>query len=290
MAVARAVQSGAHTLVCASTGNTSASAAAFAAAAGLRCVVVIPDGKIASGKLVQAQIAGAVVVAVEGSFDDALREVRDLANRPGWALVNSVNPYRIEGQKTAAYEVAEVLGDAPDWMCLPVGNAGNITAWWQGWNELLSTGEISRLPRILGIQAAGAAPLVDGAPVENPETIATAIRIGRPARGDQALAAISESDGRIIKRTDGELLDAYQLVAQMSGIFCEPASAISIAGLDWATREGLISAGDRVVCVLTGHGLKDPDTAIGLVGGNITRVPASAEAIAAAADAHGGAR
>lgn len=262
VAVARAVQDGATTLVCASTGNTSASAAAFAAAAGLRCVVVLPAGKIAAGKLVQAQVAGAIVIEVDGNFDEALIAVRELAQLPGYALVNSVNPYRIEGQKTAAFEVCEDLDDAPDWLCIPVGNAGNITAYWEGFRQWHSLGHSSRLPRLMGVQAAGAAPLVDGAPVDHPETIATAIRIGRPARGDQALVAISESHGRIDKRTDAEILSAYQRISRTTGIFCEPASAISVAGLELAIDRGWIAPGSRVVCVLTGHGLKDPDTAL----------------------------
>jgi len=257
VAVARAMQEGAHTLVCASTGNTSAAAAAFAAAAGLRCVVVLPAGKIAAGKLLQAQMAGAIVVSVDGNFDEALVAVRELAERPGFALVNSVNPYRIEGQKTAAFEVCEDLGDAPDWLCIPVGNAGNITAYWQGFSEWQRAGHVTRRPQLLGVQAAGAAPLVDGAPVLNPETIATAIRIGRPARGKQALAAIDESNGRIMKQTDEQLLAAYSRVAATSGIFCEPASAISVAGLIAAVEDGTIARGSTVVCVLTGHGLKD---------------------------------
>ncbi len=261
MAVARAIQDGATTLVCASTGNTSAAAAAFAAAAGMRCIVVLPAGKIAAGKLLQAQMTGAIVVEVDGNFDDALAAVRELAEQPGYALVNSVNPYRIEGQKTGAFEVCEDLGDAPDWLCIPVGNAGNITAYWQGFTEHHARGMCTRTPRLLGVQAAGAAPLVDGAPVASPETIATAIRIGRPARGDQALTAIAESHGAIIKRTDEELLDAYARIAHESGIFAEPASCISVAGLEHAVAEGMIAPGSTVVCVLTGHGLKDPDTA-----------------------------
>lgn len=279
MAVARAMQEGARTLVCASTGNTSAAAAAFAAAAGMRCVVVLPAGKIAAGKLVQAQMAGAVVVEVDGNFDDALNAVRELSTRPGFALVNSVNPYRIEGQKTAAFEVCDDLGTSPDWLCIPVGNAGNITAYWRGFTEFFELGRISDRPRLLGVQAAGAAPLVDGAPVMSPETIATAIRIGRPARGDQALQAIAASDGAIIKRTDHELLDTYRRLAGESGIFAEPASCISVAGLEHAVECGLIEQGSTVVCVLTGHGLKDPDTA-----GTVVTAPrksaASADAIA----------
>jgi len=276
VAVARAMQDGATTLICASTGNTSASAAAFAAAAGLRCVVVIPSGKIAAGKLLQAQVAGATVVQIDGSFDDGLNAVRELASRPGVALVNSVNPYRIEGQKTAAFEVCEDLGAAPDWLCLPVGNAGNITAYWRGFCELHERGIIDRLPRLLGVQAAGAAPLVDGAPVDHPETIATAIRIGRPARRDEALAAIEESGGHLLKRTDDELLAAYAQLPAYSGIFAEPASAISVSGLIAALDTGIVERGTRAVCVLTGHGLKDPDTACSIVTPPLSCAPSAA--------------
>lgn len=284
VAVARAVQAGATTLICASTGNTSASAAAFAAAAGLRCIVVVPSGKIAAGKLLQAQVAGAIVVQVDGSFDQGLVAVRELGTRPGMALVNSVNPYRIEGQKTGAWEVCEDLGmQPPDWLCIPVGNAGNITAYWRGFREWHERGLIDRLPRLLGVQAAGAAPLVDGAPVEHPETIATAIRIGRPARGDQALAAIEESGGRMLKRSDAELLDAYATLPAEAGVFCEPASAISVAGLMAALDDGTIERGARVACVLTGHGLKDPDVAVQVVRPPLHCAP-DADAIAAAVD------
>jgi len=285
VAVARAVQAGATTLICASTGNTSASAAAFAAAAGLKCVVIVPSGKIAAGKLLQAQVAGALVVQIDGSFDDGLVAVRELGERPGMALVNSVNPYRIEGQKTGAWEVCEDLGmQPPDWLCIPVGNAGNITAYWRGFREWHERGLIDRLPKLLGVQAAGAAPLVDGAPVAHPETIATAIRIGRPARGDQALAAISESGGRMIKRTDEQLLEAYAALPAEAGIFCEPASAISVAGLISAIDDGTIERGSRVACVLTGHGLKDGDTAATIVTPPLRCAP-DADAIAAAIDA-----
>jgi threonine synthase len=287
VAVARAMQDGADTLICASTGNTSASAAAFAAAAGLRCVVVVPSGKIAAGKLLQAQVAGALVIQIDGSFDDGLDAVRELAHRPGIALVNSVNPYRIEGQKTGAWEVCEDLGmQPPDWLCIPVGNAGNITAYWRGFREWHERGLIDRLPKLLGVQAAGAAPLVDGAPVEHPETIATAIRIGKPARGDQALEAIAQSGGRIIKRTDAQLLEAYAALPAEAGIFCEPASAISVAGLMSALEDGTIEPGARVACVLTGHGLKDPDSAMQVVAPPIHCAP-DADSIAAAIDAAG---
>ncbi|MCW2960780.1 MAG: threonine synthase [Thermoleophilia bacterium] len=284
VAVARAVQAGAHTLICASTGNTSASAAAFAAAAGLKCVVIIPSGKIAAGKLQQAQVAGAQVIQIDGNFDDGLDAVRELSTRPGIALVNSVNPYRIEGQKTAAFEVIEDLGgEAPDWLCLPVGNAGNITAYWRGFQEWHAAGKVATLPRLLGVQAAGAAPLVDGAPVAEPETIATAIRIGRPARGEEALAAVAESNGRLLKRTDEQLLSAYARLAHEAGIFAEPASAISLAGLIVALEDGTIERGSRVVCVLTGHGLKDPDSAARIVEPTLTCGPSAAE-IAAVLD------
>ena len=286
VAVARAVQEGATTLICASTGNTSASAAAFAAAAGLQCVVIVPSGRIAAGKLLQAQVAGALVIQIDGSFDDGLEAVRELASRPGIALVNSVNPYRIEGQKTAAYEVVEDLGTAPDWLCIPVGNAGNITAYWRGFCELHAAGRIQSRPSMLGAQAAGAAPLVDGAVVQHPETIATAIRIGRPARGDEALAAVRESGGVLLKRTDEQLLDAYALLAAETGIFCEPASAISVAGLIAAIDDGTVERGSRVVCVLTGHGLKDPDSAATIVQPTIACGPSAAE-IAAVIDANG---
>lgn len=265
VAAARALQGGAHTFVCASTGNTSASAAAFAAASGCRCVVVVPAGRIAAGKLLQAQVVGAVVVAIDGSFDDGLAAVRQLADRDGFAVVNSVNPYRIEGQQTAAFEVCEELGDAPDWLCLPVGNAGNITSYARGFDRWRELGNSSRVPRLLGVQAAGAAPLVDGAPVEHPETLATAIRIGRPARGEEALAAVAATDGRLIKRSDAQILEAYARLAATAGTFAEPASCTSIAGLVHGLETGLVARGSEVVCVLTGHGLKDPDTAHGVV-------------------------
>ncbi|MBC7462214.1 MAG: threonine synthase [Thermoleophilia bacterium] len=286
VAVARAMQAGATTLICASTGNTSASAAAFAAAAGLQCVVIVPTGKIAAGKLLQAQMAGALVIQIDGSFDDGLTAVRELASRPGIALVNSVNEYRIEGQKTGAFEVVEDLGGvAPDWLCIPVGNAGNITAYWRGFTELQTSGELTALPKLLGVQAAGSAPLVDGHNIEHPETLATAIRIGRPARGDQALAAVAESGGQLRKRTDAQLVEAYALLAHDAGMFCEPASAISVAGLIAAIDDGTIARGSRVVCVLTGHGLKDPDTAATIVQPTIACGPSVAE-ITAVIDAN----
>ena len=261
MAISKAVEEGAKAVVCASTGNTSASAAAYAARAGLTCAVLIPDGYIALGKLAQALIHGARVLQIRGNFDQALEIVRELGERAPITVVNSINPHRIEGQKTAAFEVVDTLGDAPDIHCIPVGNAGNITAYWKGYLQYREAGLSTRLPRMMGFQAAGAAPLVLGHDVEEPETIATAIRIGRPASKYGALAASSESGGGIFAVTDAEILAAYRLLASAEGVFCEPASAASVAGL---LKVG-VPSGSRVVCVLTGHGLKDPDTAIGQI-------------------------
>ncbi|MDX6524305.1 MAG: threonine synthase [Gaiellales bacterium] len=266
VAVSKALEEGATAAVCASTGNTSASAAAYCGRAGIKLAVVLPEGAIARGKLAQAQICGARVIAVQGSFDDALRLVRELVERHPVALLNSINPYRLEGQKTAAFEVVEQLGGAPDWLALPVGNGGNITAYWKGF------GELDVAPRMLAGQAAGAAPLLTRAPVPNPTTIATAIRIGNPARLDQALAAVEQSQGGIRAMPDEVILEAYRLLAQQEGVFCEPASAASVAALLVAARDGLVEPGSRVVCVLTGHGLKDPDTA-GQEGAEILRCP-----------------
>jgi threonine synthase len=261
MAISKALEEGAKAVVCASTGNTSASAAAYSARAGLTCVVLIPDGYIALGKLAQALIHGARVLQIRGNFDQALEVVRELGERAPITVVNSINPYRIEGQKTAAFEIVDALGDAPDVHCIPVGNAGNITAYWKGYLQYRAAGRSTRLPRMVGFQAAGAAPLVLGHDVEEPETIATAIRIGRPASKYGALAAASESGGGIHAVTDEEILAAYRLLASAEGIFCEPASAASVAGL---LKVGAPAA-STVVCVLTGHGLKDPDTAIGQI-------------------------
>lgn len=256
-AVTQALSEGATRVICASTGNTAASAAAYAARAGMACVVLIPDGKIAMGKLAGAIAYGARVVSIHGSFDDGLRLVREIAADGSIALVNSVNPARLQGQKTAAWEVSEALGGAPDWLCLPVGNAGNISAYWLGFTE---AGEA---PHLLGTQAAGAAPLVHGNPVPFPDTACTAIRIGNPARGDQALAAIRESEGHIDSATDEEIFELYGMVAQLEGVFCEPSSAAGLAGLRKAVAEGRLEpTGKRIVAVLTGHGLKDPDSAI----------------------------
>ena len=266
MAVSKALEEGATVAVCASTGNTSASAAAYCGRAGIRLAVVLPEGAIARGKLAQAQICGARVVAVQGDFDDALRLVRELVERHPIALLNSINPFRLEGQKTAAFEVLEQLGGAPDWLALPVGNGGNISAYWKGFTEMAVA------PRMLAGQAAGAAPLIARAPVPSPQTVATAIRIGNPARLGQALAAVDESGGAIRAMDDEDILAAYRLLAQEEGVFCEPASAASVAALLAAHADGTVEAGSRVVCVLTGHGLKDPDTA-GQEGAEILRCP-----------------
>ena len=270
VAVSKALEAGATEAVCASTGNTSASAAAYCGRAGIKLAVVLPEGAIARGKLAQAQICGARVIAVQGSFDDALGLVRELVERRPVALLNSINPFRLEGQKTAAFEVLEQLGGAPDWLALPVGNGGNITAYWKGF------GEMGVAPRMLAGQAEGAAPLVTRAPVANPATVATAIRIGNPARLDQALAAVDDSNGGIRAISDDGILDAYRMLAQEEGVFCEPASAAAVAALLVAARDGLVEPGARVVCVLTGHGLKDPDTA-GQEGAEILRCPPAIE-------------
>jgi threonine synthase len=259
VAVSRAKGRGAEAVICASTGNTAASAAAYAARAGLRGAVIVPEGKIAIGKLAQALMHGARVIALRGNFDDALRIVRELAQKHPIELVNSVNPHRIEGQKTAAFEVLEDLGAAPDALAIPVGNAGNVTAYWRGFQES------GAAPVLYGFQAEGAAPLVVGAPVEHPETVASAIRIGNPARWEEAMAAFTGSRGRVAAVSDEQILDAYRWLAEAEGIFCEPASAASVAGLlahGLPVTEGT-PAPETVVCVLTGHGLKDPDTALG---------------------------
>ena len=262
-AITQAVADGAKAVICASTGNTAASAAAYAARAGLQCVVLVPDGKIAAGKLAGALSYGAQVIAINGNFDDGLRMVREAAERAPIALVNSINPARLQGQKTAAFEVVDALGSAPDWLALPVGNAGNITAYWLGFTEYFNDGITATRPRVLGAQAAGSAPIVHGKVIEKPETIATAIRIGNPARWNEALLALDESDGEITAVSDAEILAAYRQVARLEGVFCEPSSAAGLAGMAKGVREGWLDLeGKRVVAVLTGHGLKDPDTAI----------------------------
>lgn len=261
-AVSKAVESGSKAVVCASTGNTSAAQAAYAARAGIRSYIVIPKGKIALGKLTQAMIHGSFVVAVDGNFDESLMIVRRIAEEGYATMVNSLNPHRLEGQKTAAFEICEALERSPTHHALPVGNAGNITAYWKGYKEYRSEGVIDSLPKMLGFQAAGAAPIVLGKPVKNPETVATAIRIGNPASWKQALAARDESGGLIDKVTDAEILKAYQFLAANEGYFCEPASAASVAGILKLAKKGYFKRGDLVVCTLTGHGLKDPDTAL----------------------------
>jgi threonine synthase len=270
VAVSRAKGRGAEAIICASTGNTAASCAAYAARAGMRGAVIVPEGKIAIGKLAQALMHGARVVALQGNFDDALRIVRELSQKHPIELVNSVNPHRIEGQKTAAFEVVEDLGEMPGALAIPVGNAGNVTAYWRGFRELASDGdaELGKLegekPILYGFQAEGAAPLVRGEPVEHPETVASAIRIGNPARWEEAMAAFTASRGRVAAVSDEQILNAYRWLADNEGVFCEPASAASVAGL---LAHGLPTVEDAptpesVVCVLTGHGLKDPDTAL----------------------------
>ena len=262
-AMTQAVADGAQTVICASTGNTAASAAAYAARAGLKCVVLVPDGKIAAGKLAGALAYGAQVISIDGNFDDGLRMVREATERAPIALVNSINPARIQGQKTASFEIVDALGRAPDYMALPVGNAGNITAYWLGFQEYFRDGKCDSLPHMLGGQAEGSAPIVLGRVVEHPETIATAIRIGNPARWREAVRALDESDGHITAVSDAEILHQYRQVSRAEGIFCEPSSATGLAALGKAICEGVIDVkGKVVVTVLTGHGLKDPDTAI----------------------------
>ena len=262
MAISKAAQVGARAVICASTGNTSASAAAYAVKAGMVCAVLVPDGKIAMGKLAQAVVHGAKLLQVQGNFDDCLTLARDLADHYPVSLVNSVNPDRIEGQKTASFEIVDLLGNAPDIHCLPVGNAGNITAYWKGYREYHQDGIAEQLPRMWGFQAAGAAPIVNGEPVRSPETIATAIRIGNPASWQQAEAARDDSGGVIDAVTDEAILDAYRLLASKEGLFCEPASAASVAGLLQMHSQGRLDPGQTVVCTLTGNGLKDPQWAL----------------------------
>lgn len=260
MAISKAKEAGAEAVICASTGNTSAAAAAYARRGGLRAFVLIPDGYVALGKLAQALLYGAEVLAIKGNFDQALAIVRDIAEHYPVTLVNSVNPYRLEGQKTGAFEIVDALGTAPDWLCIPVGNAGNITAYWMGFCEYHQEGRCNRLPRMMGFQAAGASPLVSGQPISHPETIATAIRIGNPASWQKAVAVRDASQGQFAAVTDEEILAAYRLLAAEEGIFCEPASAASVAGL--LKVKDQVPTGASVVCVLTGNGLKDPETAI----------------------------
>jgi threonine synthase len=262
MAVTQAYNAGSRKIICASTGNTSASAAAYAANCGMQAYVLIPDGKIALGKMSQGIRYGAKVIQIRGNFDDALKIVRDVSADGSIALVNSVNPFRIQGQKTGAFEIVDELGFAPDYHALPVGNAGNITAYWMGYREYHELRIAKTLPKMLGFQAAGSAPIVNGHPVENPETIATAIRIGKPASWQSAEAARDDSGGRIDAVTDEEILEAYGMLASLEGVFCEPASAASVAGIIKLNKAGYFEPGAKIVCTLTGNGLKDPDTAM----------------------------
>jgi threonine synthase len=279
MAVSKAKERGAQIVICASTGNTSASAAAYAARAGMKCIVILPNGKIALGKLAQALMYGATTIAIEGNFDEALRIVRELGETGKVEVVNSINPVRIEGQKTAAFEICDQLGDAPDFHFLPVGNAGNITAYWKGYKEYHEAEKSDTLPRMFGFQAAGAAPIVDGKPVTDPQTVATAIRIGNPASWKGATDAVSQSNGYIGKVTDEEILAAYKLIARTEGVFVEPACAAPLAGLIKCVQDGLITQGSLVTATMTGHGLKDPDCAISTAGFQPVVVPPQKEAV-----------
>jgi threonine synthase len=279
VAVAKAMEDGARIVVCASTGNTAASAAAYAARGGLDAVVLLPQGKVAPGKVAQAVVYGGRVVTVRGNFDAALEVARALAAEYPVALVNSVNPFRLEGQTTAAYEICDALGDAPDVLALPVGNGGNITAYWMGFTRYRDQGRAADVPRMLGVQAAGAAPLVRGEPIENPETVATAIRIGKPATWQPALDAARDSGGVIIEVTDERIMTAYRQIARCEGVFCEPASAAGVAGLKEAAADGRVGRDASCVCVLTGNGLKDPQHAIP-EGHEFSEIPADAHALA----------
>ena len=284
LAIAKALEEGAKSVICASTGNTSASAAAYAAAAGMECVVVLPAGKIAVGKLLQALVFGARVIAVRGNFDEALRVVRSLAEQDDHpvTLVNSVNPFRIEGQKTGAFEVCDDLGRAPDVLAIPVGNAGNISAYWRGFREYRDAGHVAGVPKMWGFQAAGAAPFVAGHPIEHPETIATAIRIGNPASWTLAAAARDDSGGRISAVTDDEILAAFREIARLEGVFCEPSSAASVAGVIKATKAGELDPDATIVAVLTGNGLKDPTTAEAGLSVNVVEAEPTIAGVAAA--------
>jgi threonine synthase len=272
MAISKAKERNCKAVICASTGNTSASASAYAVRAGMECIVIIPRGKIALGKLSQAIMHGAKVFEVDGNFDQALELVREIGEKYPIEIVNSINPYRIEGQKTGAFEICNQLDAVPDYHAIPVGNAGNITAYWKGYKEYYADKKISSLPKMIGFQAEGAAPIVLGHPVKNPETIATAIRIGNPASWKQAVEAAEESNGSISIVTDQEIIDAYKLIAKSEGLFVEPASAASVAGTLKLVKEGKIPDGSTIVCILTGHGLKDPDNAI-LIGDKPIFIP-----------------
>ena len=282
MAITKAVEAGSKAVICASTGNTSASAAAYAARAGIQAFVLIPDGKIAQGKLAQAMMHGSIVIQIEGNFDDGMELVKQMAAEAPVTIVNSINPYRLQGQKTAAFEIVEALGRAPDYHCLPVGNAGNISAYWMGYSEYFTDGIIGKRPVMCGYQANKSAPFLRGHPVENPETVATAIRIGNPQSWDKAWAAQKESGGWFDEFSDEEILAAQKLLAEREGIFCEPASAISIAGAIRDIKCGKIPEDSTIVCTLTGHGLKDPDTAIKQSTSPVLKVKAELAAVKAA--------
>jgi threonine synthase len=280
-AVSKAKAEGATHIICASTGNTSASAAAYGARAGLKTLIILPQGKVALGKLSQAILYGAKIVEINGNFDEALDVVRAIGTAPGVAIVNSINPYRIEGQKTGAFEVCDQLGGrAPDYHFIPVGNAGNITAYWRGYQEYLKAGKVTSAPKMFGYEAEGSAAIVRGHKIDNPETLATAIRIGNPASWEGAVAARDESGGRIDSVTDDEIVEAYRFLASHEGVFCEPASAASVAGLFKASREGLVPQNATIACVLTGNGLKDPDNAIKFGDASKVTLPADPQQIA----------
>jgi len=279
MAVTKAVEEGSKAIICASTGNTSASAAAYAARAGIAAFVLIPDGQIAMGKLAQAMMHGAVVIQIKGNFDDGMRLVKEMGNDVPVTIVNSINPFRLQGQKTAAFEIIEELQGVPDYHCLPVGNAGNISAYWMGYKEYFEDGIVNKKPIMVGYQASGAAPFLRGEMVDHPETVATAIRIGHPQSWDKAWAANKESSGWFDEFSDEDILAAQKLLTDHEGVFCEPASATSLAGAMKDIKSGKIPEGSRIVCTLTGHGLKDPDTAIKQSQGAIHSVDATMEAV-----------
>ncbi len=279
MAVTKAVEEGSKAIICASTGNTSAAAAAYAARAGITAFVLIPDGKIAMGKLAQAMMHGSVVIQIKGNFDAGMQLVKDVAQTAPVTIVNSINPYRLQGQKTAAFEIVEELGTAPDFHCIPVGNAGNITAHWMGYTEYQEHGIVNSRPRMVGYQAAGAAPFMRGKMVDDPETVATAIRIGHPQSWDKAWKVREESDGWFDECSDAEILAAQKLLAEKEGVFCEPASATSLAGAMRDIKSGKIPEGSKIVCTLTGHGLKDPDTAIKQSAAPMVAIDATLDAV-----------
>jgi threonine synthase len=279
MAVTKAVEEGSKAIICASTGNTSASAAAYAARAGIAAFVLIPEGKIAQGKLAQAMMHGSIVIQIQGNFDDGMRLVKEVADHAPVTIVNSINPFRLQGQKTAAFEIVEELGSAPDYHCLPVGNAGNITAHWMGYSEYAENGIVNNVPVMVGYQAAGSAPFIKGEMIDDPDTVATAIRIGHPQSWDKAWVVQKDSKGWFDKCTDPEILAAQKLLAEQEGIFCEPASAASLAGAMNDLKNGKIAEGSKIVCTLTGHGLKDPDTAIKQSTGPVVKIKAELGAV-----------